>query len=335
MVISFDRYLAVCFPVHRRPTVRRAVIIVMFTYLLVFIIITPTIVVVHYDDFIKDCMYRSDINWFTQWDKYFGQGYVMTCVFTSFLLYCRVIFVLRRLSKVHARLVTNITSRIAPPSTSMAVSQIEYIKGPKTATSSSICNEGGQTAGPKTLNEDGVGQTKNQTDQSVVHTALGSMHSESLDESQANGLPVLTNHGSPQTGNVEVVSGKHRKTTALPDATDAAPVIVVASSQTETKYDQNANIRLSEKKLTLMLGTITGIYLISMIPLLIGRYIPIETRRAFMNRSDVHHTIYAIVFRLYEINSIINVFVYWQLNRGFRQDCKEMFRQVKRAIFKK
>ena len=41
LVISIDRYLAVCFPVHRRPTVRRAVFIVMFANLLLFLINTP------------------------------------------------------------------------------------------------------------------------------------------------------------------------------------------------------------------------------------------------------------------------------------------------------
>ena len=290
----------------------------MFAYLLAFLLMAPSIVVTHYDEFIKDCMNRSGLNWFTQYDKYVVQGWIIACISTTSVLYCRVIHVLRRQSKVHARRVANPTCRMA--------------------TSSSTCNEGGQTVGPKSLNEDGVGQTKDQTDEAVVRTALDSMHSENLDESQANGVPIHTNHGSPHLGNVETVSGKHRKMTAPnTDATDTAPVVVAVSSQMETKHDQSANntIRLSEKKLTVMLGTITVVYFFSLIPLLTGRYIPIESRRAFMNRSDVHHTIYAIIIRFYEINSCINLFVYWQLNKRFRQDCKEIFKQVKRAIFKK
>ena len=62
MVISIGRYLAVSFPVNRLPTVRRAVIIVVFTFLVSFLIGAISIMVTHYAEFIKDCMYRSGIN---------------------------------------------------------------------------------------------------------------------------------------------------------------------------------------------------------------------------------------------------------------------------------
>ncbi|XP_063968295.1 uncharacterized protein LOC135157252 [Lytechinus pictus] len=342
VVISFDRYLAVCFPVHRRPKVRQAIIIVAIAYLFMFTMMTPLLPAIHYVELIEDCMYRSDLEWFNKFDKYFGQGLIISVICTSSLFYCRTIFVLRRLSKVHARLVGNPSSKLALSSTtkhSLHLAQTNINNSGETASCERI-------PGQESDVDIGLGKPNHQTDQPTVYPVSGSTLSGCNDTSlnvppREASLLATTNESTTNQGsqcNLKTVSGKHLDVTGPTTSTGAALMVPNAPSSQMVvdridKNDKNDS-RLSEKKLTATLGVITSIQLMSMIPLVIGRYIPIETRQAFMSRSNAHHTIYAIIFRLYEVNSFINVFVYWRLNKVFRRDCQVLFGRIWQSVFK-
>nr|XP_054772294.1 D(3) dopamine receptor-like [Lytechinus pictus] len=343
VAISIDRYLAVCFPIHRRPKVRQAIIIVAIAYLLTFTTMIPCLPAIHYVELVEDCMYRSDLEWFKKFDKYFGQGYIISIICTSSLFYCRTIFALRRLSKVHARLVGNPSSKLALPSASKNSSHLAQTN----------INNSGETASCERIPDQksdvdiGLGKPNHQTDQPTVYPVPGSTLSGCIDTSlnippKEASLLATTNESSTSQGsqcNLETVSGKHIDVPGPTTSTGSASMVPNAPSSQMAidRGDQNdkKDSRLSEKKLTATLGVITSIQLMSMIPLVIGRYIPIETRQAFMSRSNAHHTIYAIIFRLYEVNSFINVFVYWRLNKVFRHDCKVVFGRIWQVVFNK
>ncbi|XP_041484639.1 trace amine-associated receptor 1-like [Lytechinus variegatus] len=335
VIISIDRYLAVCFPVHRRPKVRQAIIIVAIAYLFTFTVMTPCLPAIHYLELIKDCMYRSDLEWFNKFDNYFTQGFTISIICTSSLFYYRTIFALRRLSKVHARLVGNPSSTLALPSASKNSSHLNQTHINNSVETTSCKRIPGQDSDVNVW----LGKPNHQTDQPTVYPVPGSSLSLNVPPKEAS-LLATTNESSTSQGsqcNLETVSGKHIDVPG-PTTSTASVVLNAPSSQMAIdRGDQNdkKDSRLSEKKLTATLGVITSIQLISMIPIVIGRYIPIETRQAFMSRSNAHHTIYAIMFRLCEVNSFINVFVYWRLNKVFRRDCQVLFGRIWQLVFKK
>ncbi|XP_054772293.1 cephalotocin receptor 1-like [Lytechinus pictus] len=343
VIISIDRYLAVCFPIHRRPKVRQAIIIVAIAYLFTFTMMTPCIPAIHYVDLIEDCMYRSDLEWFKKFDNYFGQGFTISIICTSSLFYYRTIFALRRLSKVHARLVGNPSSKSALPSASKYSSHLNQTHINNSVETAS-CE---RIPGQKSDVDIGLGKPNHQTDQPTAYTDSRNTLSGCIDTSlnvppKETYLLATTNESSTSQGsqsNLETFSGKHLDMTGPTIPTVSASVVPNAPSSQMAidRGDQNdkKDSRQSEKKLTATLGVITSIQLITMIPLVIGRYIPIETRQAFMSRSNAHHTIYAIMFRLCEVNSFINVFVYWRLNKVFRRDCQVLFGRIWQSVLKK
>ena len=341
VVISIDRYLAVCFPVHRRPTVRRAVFIVMFANLLAFLLIVPSIVVTHYDEFIKDCLFRWDINWFTQYDKYILQGYTITCLSTTSLSYCRVINALRRQSKVRALLIKNPASTTAAHNGPGDRSTVLNRDGNE-AFALSTDNVSDQRGNSNLLIDEG-GVTEDQTGASGIQNGFSNIgvHPKHLQgESKAEGesrTATTVALESPKSVHDETKPMQRQESGNIHDALDMPTATVLTAAPLARTRPAEPNTintnRQAEKQLTLMLGCVTVIFVVSFIPSFLGRFVPIETRRAFMNRSNLHHTVYAIFFRLYEINSIINLFVYWKLNRRFRKDCQEIFVQVKRIIF--
>ncbi|XP_041484641.1 5-hydroxytryptamine receptor 4-like [Lytechinus variegatus] len=327
VAISIDRYLAVCFPVHRRPTVRQAIIIVAINYVIAFTLMAPTLPAIHYVELIEDCMYNQDLKWFITYDKYVGQWFLISVICMSSLFYCRTIFALRRLSKIHARLVGNPSSKLAPSSATKHSSHLAQTN----------TNNSGETASCERI----PGQ---ESDQSTVYPVSGSTLPGCIDTSlnvppKEASLLATTNESSTIQGsqcNLETVSGKHLDVTAPTIPKGAASVVPNAPpSQMVVDRDDKNDSRLSEKKLTTTLGIIISIQVISLIPSIIGRYIPIVVRQAFMSRSNAHHTLYAIIFRLYEVNSFINMFVYWRLNKVFRHDCKVVFGRIWQVVFKK
>nr|XP_054772292.1 5-hydroxytryptamine receptor 1A-like [Lytechinus pictus] len=335
LVINIDRYLAVCFPVHRRPTVRRAVITVAFAYLAMFFFFAaPSLIPTHYDDFIKDCMYRSDINWFNQYDKYIGQGFIVVTVSVSLLLYFRIILALRRQSKVRSSLLPNLSSSKAPhrelgtssanlPRVANAISEVHHDKA---LSQNSPTKEGG-------VIRDRGGSFVVQ--ERILHPREFEAEEDGASTISDRGLPKSTDIADGGTEPKQPQTGQ--QSGSVPDALDGpsgtGPTLLSANKPNTKPSTVNAN-QLTERRLTLMLGCVTVIYAVSLIPMFVGRYMPIETRRVFMNRSNIHHTIYAIFIRLYEVNSVINVFVYWKLNRRFRKDCQEFLAKIRRTICK-
>eukprot|EP00057_Strongylocentrotus_purpuratus_P003342 XP_003726448.1 PREDICTED: octopamine receptor beta-2R-like [Strongylocentrotus purpuratus] len=295
LAISVDRFFAVCRPIHRRPRVKTAIAIMVLCLLGTLLLSGPSLAAARYDPVIKDCLYSPELKWFTTYDRYVVQSFMVLvpCLLTA--VYTRIVFALRRQTKIRAALTASEPSRTVAEGNA-ALPGVSGSGPGQSASCSADTNE------------------RNSSDREHVLRKFLSLSNakpnDTLEEVHPANKPVNTATQSlPQRSNVTAVQPGA--------ATATAPV------------DTTAAGRQGENRLTLMLGWVTAFYVVSWLPAIIGRYLPVEIRRDFMSRSDLHHTVYAIFFRLYEINSAINIFIYWPLNRRFRQNCKEIFIQIK------
>nr|XP_054774745.1 adenosine receptor A2b-like [Lytechinus pictus] len=310
LAISVDRYFAVCRPIHRRPRVKTAIAVIILCIIGTALLYSPVLAAVRYEPTIKDCIYRQDLQWFLSYDRYVVQSYVVLTLILVTAVYTRIVFALRRQTKVR---------------TALTASEPSHTKTDMEATA---------TMPSITGNNTGQGTSGSGLSTSTDPKQAGS--SDTLERNTSdgdNGGELLTiSNTKTNVRNEGVIPANQTKITAVRSYPLGERVSVVnpgAATATATAVDTTALGRQGENRLTLMLGWVTVFYVVSWLPAIIGRYLPVEVRRDFMSRSDLHHTLYAIFFRFYEINSAINFFIYWPLNKRFRQNCKDIFIQIK------
>ena len=205
-----------------------------------------------------------------------------------------------------------------------------FIKNPATSTAaqngpgdrSIALNKDGNTAftlstgnvsdqrGNSNLLIDEGGVTQDQTGASGVQNGCSNIgvHPKHLQgELKAEGesrtaATVALDQESPKSVHGETKLMQRQESGNVPDALDTATATVLTAAPLARTQPVEPNAintnRQAEKRLTLMLGCVTVIHAVRLIHMFVGRYVPIETRRAFMNRSNLHHTVYAISFLL-------------------------------------
>ena len=307
--IAIDRYFAVCRPMQRRPSVRKAVITFIFCNIFCLLFYIPAILATRYNDSVKDCLFLRELKWFEIYDRYVLQAFFIVCITIPTPMYFRVIFTLRRQVKIRATLVADPSVR--RNSDSRLASQTLTTHVPITVAQRENVTDGG-------------------VDKSDIGTISGHRVKSDFNVNQTGGLHIARDPGLPSSSSSQCLEVNEQVVAMAP----TTPTNPASTDDNQDTAVETTVIGQSEKRLTFILAIMTVIYILSWIPAIIGRCLSLKVRSEFMNRSRVAHTVYAMFFRLYDINSTVNIFLYWTMNKRFRQHCKDFFADLKRSVFK-
>ena len=163
-----------------------------------------------------------------------------------------------------------------------------------------------------------------------VHDATSSLQKGITHQTETTSSPTpAAANESVQSKPTQVVDNKE-KTVGQEPSSNAGHAL-----STKEKAIDQPNDRRRENRLTLMLGVITLIYFLTWVPSITILTYPVEFIRSLFQRSDAIHTTLGILYRLYDINACINIFIYVCLNKNFRGNCVETLIQLKKFIRKK
>ncbi|XP_072178853.1 uncharacterized protein [Diadema setosum] len=317
--VAIDRYIAICWPLNRRLTPRKAFIAVLLCYFVSTMIPIPGVVMAYYDKLSKVCR-RTDKS--IQWLRYFHAvvfpSFFYPSLLVTVLLYIRIAHVLYKRVKIHATLVGLPKKPVASATgTSSAVvsGQLRPIQENSTAVTSAT--------------------TSHVQNIEIAPAASGVTHTQGSSRMvlpAAQGDEMKERGPSFNTPGIKG-SGEHPSNAAPPSAatTDDSATAVPPGRQ-RTKDGADADQQLQEQKTTRMLVVVALVFFISWIPTIVQTYVPRSTWYRIALSSDLIHTLYTLSYRLYEINSATNFFLYWALNSRFRRDCKILYRNVRKLF---